>query len=340
MANIKFSQFTAEADINNFTGIVGYAGAVNTRISPADLASSIQPLIGPYLPLAAGAGNPLTDDLYIGDGSGADANLFFQTTGLAGDTVEIQSQGQQFLYHELGTDFKIGPNDDIAIDDSGSAGVTIISPTAFTSDIKDINNSAGNVGQMLVSKGGNNAGVQWVNAYKSIQTFVWTNGNPVAYVNFPPPPGTLPTNSGLPFDPTPLVDYNNLPGGITQADYNWTCVNNAGGDAGQIATFTLGQFAPDGVWRVSSANHWFDQNSFIEVIVEFVINGTGIQVTDERSNDGAGDKIYYGELYQEFSAGDTVSVFVTFQNSSTPNVTPFPSAAGNRPIEISFERIV
>ena len=58
MANIKFSQFTAEADVNNFTGIVGYAGAVNTRISPADLASSIQPLIGPYLPIAAGVTNP------------------------------------------------------------------------------------------------------------------------------------------------------------------------------------------------------------------------------------------------------------------------------------------
>ena len=340
MANIKFSQFTAEADINNFTGIVGYAGAVNTRISPADLASSIQPLIGPYLPLTAGATVPLTGDLYIGDGSASSINLFFQTTGVAGDVVEIQAQGTQVIYYEKGTSLDIGPNSDIVLDDSGNAGITMNTPTIFVSDIKDVNASTGNVGQMLVSKGGSNAGVQWVNAYKSIQTFVWTNGSPVPYVNFPPPPGTLPTNSGLPFDPTPLVDYNNLPGGITQADYNWTCVNNAGGDAGQIATFTLGQFAPDGVWRVSSANHWFDQNSFIEVIVEFVINGTGIQVTDERSNDGAGDKIYYGELYQEFSAGDTLSVFVTFQNSSTPNVTPFPSAAGNRPIEISFERIV
>ena len=93
------------------------------------------------------------------------------------------------------------------------------------------------------------------------------------------------------------------------------------------------------MWRVSTANHWFDQNNFIEVIIEFVINGTGIQVCDERSNDGAGDKIYYGELYQEFSAGDTLQVFVTFQNSSTPATTPFPSAAGNRPIEVNFERI-
>ena len=80
MANIKFSQFTAEADINNFDGIVGYAGANNNRISPADLASSLEPLIGPYLPLAAGVGNPLTGDLYIGDGTAASANMFLQTT--------------------------------------------------------------------------------------------------------------------------------------------------------------------------------------------------------------------------------------------------------------------
>ena len=52
MADIKFSQFTAEADINNFTGIVGYdgVGPANLRITPADLASSLEPLIGPYLP--------------------------------------------------------------------------------------------------------------------------------------------------------------------------------------------------------------------------------------------------------------------------------------------------
>ena len=52
MANIKFSQFTAEADIANFDDIVGYAGAVNTKITPANLASSLITLSGgPYLPL-------------------------------------------------------------------------------------------------------------------------------------------------------------------------------------------------------------------------------------------------------------------------------------------------
>ena len=167
MANIKFSQFTAEADINNFDGIVGYAGANNNRISPADLASSLEPLIGPYLPLAAGVGNPLTGDLYIGDGTAASANMFLQTTGVGGDLSEIKSQGQQFLLHELGTDMRIGPSDDIILDDSGSAGVTIISPSFFEADAKfnfDVLDNAGNAGSagfVLKSNGGAGNGVTW-----------------------------------------------------------------------------------------------------------------------------------------------------------------------------------
>ena len=65
MANIKFSQFTAEADINNFADIVGYGGGSNLRITPANLASSLEPLIGPYLPLTAGPTVPLTGNLNL-----------------------------------------------------------------------------------------------------------------------------------------------------------------------------------------------------------------------------------------------------------------------------------
>ena len=373
MANIKFSQFTAEADINNFDDIVGYAGAVNTRITPANLASSLITLSGgPYLPLTAGPTVPLTGNLNLAATnpaatSGSQALVFngvddTNTAVIAAKIFTVDSAAapsgqdlsidvaddngvlQNYIYIDAFGQVGINtntPNFTLDVSGSGSYSGAVVfnADVTFSDDIKDVNNDAGKVGQVLVSKGGSGNGTQWVNAYKSIQSFVWTNGNPVAYVNFPPA-GNLPTTSVLPFDATPLVDYNNLPGGVTHADYNWTCTNAAGGDAGQIATFTLGQFAPDGVWRVSTANHWFDQNSFIEVIVELIVNGTGIQVTDERSNDGAGDKIYYGELYQEFEAGDTVQVQVTFQNSSTPGVTPFPSAVGNRPIEVNFERIV
>jgi len=346
MANIKFSQFTAEADIANFDDIVGYAGAVNTRITPANLASSLITLSGgPFLPIVAGVGNPLTGDLYIGDGTLPAVDLFINTSGSAGDETQISSQGQQFMFHEKGTEMKIGPNDEIIIDDSLTQAIKFTVDTIvqeeleLDGDIQDIAGSTGANGFVLASKGGSGAGVEWVSGYKAFQTFVWNNGSPVAYVNFPPSPGSLPTTSALPFDPNALIATSNLPGGSTFSDYAWTCANAAGGDAGQVATFTLGANGA-GTWRVSTLNHWFDQNSFIEVIVELVINGTAIQVTDERSNDGAGDKIYYGELYQTFSSGDTVQVQVTFQNSSTPTVTPFPSSAGNRPIEVNFEKIV
>ena len=334
MANIKFSQFTAEADINNFDDIVGYAGAVNTRITPANLASSLITLSGgPYLPLAAGAGNPLTGDLYIGDGSAAASNLFFGTTGVAGDTVEIQSQGQQFLYHELGTDFKIGPNDDIAIDDSGGAGVTIISPTTFTSDIKDINNSAGNNGFILASNGGGGAGVEWVQGYSAFQAFVWTNGSPVAYTNW-----LSATASYLPFDPTPLISVSNLPGG-TLSNYAWTCTNAPGGTAGQVATFTLGAFGA-GTWKIRTCQHWFDQTSQVEMRVSLEGTATGgakIDIIDQKSTELTGDKIFYGELVQECGAGDTIQIECEF---TVGGVNPFPSDTGNRPIEVTFERIV
>ena len=43
MANIKFPAFTAEADINNFDDIVGYGGVNNLKITPANLAASLEP---------------------------------------------------------------------------------------------------------------------------------------------------------------------------------------------------------------------------------------------------------------------------------------------------------
>ena len=80
MANIKFSQFTAEANIANFDDIVGYQGVINKRITPANLASSLVTLSGgPYLPIAAGVGNPLTGDLYIGNGTLPAVDVFINT---------------------------------------------------------------------------------------------------------------------------------------------------------------------------------------------------------------------------------------------------------------------
>ena len=339
MANIKFSAFTPEVDIANFDDIVGYAGAVNTKITPANLASSLITLSGgPYLPIAAGVGNPLTGDLYIGDGTAPAVDVFINTAGAAGDETQIQSQGQQFMFHELGTDMKIGPSDDIIISDSGTTGITMQSPTTFTSDIIDIGGAAGNTNFILNSNGGGSAGVSWENptsnqyiGYKAVQVFVWPNGTPVAYTNW----GSA-VSSNLPFDTTPLIELQNVNPGGAAASYLWACANAAGGTAGQEATFTLGADA-GGTWKVRTCQHWFDQTNQVEIRVSFNINGTLIDVIDEKSTELTGDKIFYGELIQTFSAGDTLSVNVEF---TVGGITPFPSDSGNRPIEISFERVI
>ena len=333
MANIKFSAFTAETDINNFDDIVGYGGVNNLKITPANLASSLINLSGgPYLPIAAGVANPLTGDLYIGDGTAPAVDLFLNTNAAVGDETQIRSQGEQFMYHEKGTSFLIGPNDDIGIDDSGSANITMSSTTTFVSDIKDINNSTGNVGQVLVSKGGSNNGVEWVNGYKAIQTHVWTNGSPVAYTNW-----TSGTPSVLPFDPLPTMIDENLPSGTLKSPYVWTCSNAAGGTAGQVATFTLGANGA-GVWRITTCQHWFDQTSQVEFRASLILPGPiTVDVVDEKSTELTGDKIFYGELVRQFSGGDTVQVECEF---TAGGLNPFPSATGNRPIEITFEKIL
>jgi len=88
MANIKFSAFTAEADIANFDDIVGYQGVVNKKITPANLASSLVTLSGgPYLPLAGGTmvGNVIYNDnveINLGTGGALDSKIYSDGTDI------------------------------------------------------------------------------------------------------------------------------------------------------------------------------------------------------------------------------------------------------------------
>ena len=166
--------------------------------------------------------------------------------------------------------------------------------------------------------------------YNSVQVFQWVSGNPVVYVNFP-----IGTTSALPFDATPLVETGTYTG--TAADFAWTCANQAGGTATQFAEFTLGPNGA-GTWEISTAQHWFDQNQFLEVNATITINGTIFEVINERVNDGAGDRLFYGSIVREFSAADVVVCSVTFANGTGSN--PFPAATNNRPIEITFNKLV
>jgi hypothetical protein len=166
--------------------------------------------------------------------------------------------------------------------------------------------------------------------YRSTQVFQWVNGSPVAYVNFP-----IGTTSAIPFDTTPLVETGTYSG--TAADFAWTCANQAGGTATQFAVFTVGPQAA-GTWQIDVAQHWFDQNQFLEVNVDIQINATSFTVINERVNDGAGDRLFYGSIVREFTPGNTVIVNITFANGTGSN--PFPAATGNRPIEITFTKLV
>ena len=373
MANIKFSQFTAEADIANFDDIVGYAGAVNTRITPANLASSLITLSGgPYLPLTAGASEKLTGDLNLaatgaGPSVGSQAVVFngvddTSAAVIAAKLFTLDSSanpaGQDLIFevaNDAGTltevmrinafgQLGLGVNNpqfnlDVS-NDSNFGGVANFQDTiVINNDIVDKNGSAGNTDFILVSDGGAGAGVDWKNpfenqyiGYKSFQTFVWTNGSPVAYTNW-----LSATASYLPFDPTPLVETGTYTG--TASNYNWTCTNAAGGTAGQVATFTLGADGA-GTWKIRTCQHWFDQTSQVEMRVSLEGTATGgakIDIIDQKSTELTGDKIFYGELVQECGAGDTIQVECEF---TVGGVNPFPSDSGNRPIEVTFEKIV
>jgi hypothetical protein len=174
-------------------------------------------------------------------------------------------------------------------DDGGSieANIDFIfsAPIDVTDVLRDVGGNAGTTNQILTSVAG--TAVEWRSpqdntliGYKSVQVFQWVSGNPVVYINFP-----IGTTSALPFDSTPLVETGTYTG--TAADYAWTCVNQAGGTATQFAEFTLG-INGGGTWEISTAQHWFDQNQFLEVNVDFRINGTLFAAINERVNDGPG----------------------------------------------------
>ena len=169
--------------------------------------------------------------------------------------------------------------------------------------------------------------------YKSVQVFQWPNGTPVAYTNW-----TNGVASNIPFNATPLVERGTYSG--TPANFAWTCVNNAGGTATQEAQFTLGANGA-GTWQIDTCQHWFDQTNQVEIRVSFQFTSGGvtqqIDVIDEKSTELSGDKIFYGSLVREFVATDKIEVEVEFVSGG---VNPFPSDSGNRPIEITFTKLV
>lgn len=227
-------------------------------------------------------------------------------------------------------------------DDGGSieANIDFIfsAPIDVTDVLRDVGGNAGTTNQILTSVAG--TAVEWRSpqdntliGYKSVQVFQWPNGTPVAYTNW-----TNGVASNIPFNNIPLVETGNYTG--TAAQYAWTCINNAGGTATQEAQFTLGGNGA-GTWQIETCQHWFDQTNQVEIRVSFQATSgavtTQVDVIDEKSTELSGDKIFYGTLVREFAAGDKLEVDVEFVSGG---VNPFPSDAGNRPIEITFTKLV
>jgi len=172
MANIKFSQFLAEADIADFDALVGYEGLNNVRISPADLATSLTNLQGgPFLPLVAGATNPITgDSLYIGDGTLTTSTLVLNNNPLVAlSESKIVMTGNDFVKFNSGTNiFTIGTNSEIRWNETGAIGVEFggapnrfVTETAIESDLLDTSGGTGGPGFILKSNGGGLTGVSW-----------------------------------------------------------------------------------------------------------------------------------------------------------------------------------
>ena len=280
-----------------------------------------------------------------GSGSFTGTAAFGLSVDASGNIIETTGGGGIGGGGTLNFIPRFSPNgttlDDSNISDDG-ATIETNAPMIFNDAIdvldvlRDVGGSAGTNNQLLTSASG--TGVEWRSpqdntliGYKSVQVFQWTAGNPVAYTNFIIGGAA----SGLPFDATPLVETGTYTG--TAANFAWTCVNQAGGTATQFAEFTLGANGT-GTWEISTAQQWFDQNQFLEVNVSIAINGTVFEVINERVNDGAGDRLFYGSLVREFSAGDLIVCSITFANGTGSN--PFPAATNNRPIEITFNKLV
>ena len=326
MANIKFSAFTAEADIANFDDIVGYQGVVNKKITPANLATSLEPLLpfGSYLPLAGGtmtgvAGVVVPDNFKWNFGTLSALEIYHD-----GANSYIDEVGVGNLIVRAANYFKI-------YDIGGNVMATF--KTADSVDLYFNNNKkleTTATGTLTTGDSDMTGGISRTLGARVMQEYTWPNGTPVGYANWAN--GVF---SNLPYDPTPTIDVTDC----NVANYGWVCTNaGPGGAAGQEATFTLGA-AGAGTWRIKVISNWYDQTANVITEGRLNINGTSYEVIAEAAVESSTDKIYYGEKIITLAAGATVQFGMIFTGGG---VTPFPSVGttGNTPNSIYFEKVL
>jgi|10_taG_2_1085330.scaffolds.fasta_scaffold18769_4 hypothetical protein len=326
MANIKFSAFTAEADIVNFDDIVGYQGALNKKITPANLATSLEPLLpsGPFLPLAGGtmtgvAGVVVPDNFKWNFGTGSDLEIYHD-----GANSYIDEAGTGNMYIRCFERFRlqdVGTGNPLMHANVGG------NVELYYNAVLKLETTA--TGTLTTGDSDMTGGISRTLGARVMQHYEWTAGNPVAFTNW-----TNGVFSNLPFDPTPSIDVTDC----NVANYGWVCTNAAGGAAGQEATFTLGA-AGAGTWRIKVIANWYDQTANVITEGRLNINGTSYEVIAEAAVESTTDKIYYGEKIVTLVAGDTVQFGMIFTGGA---VNPFPSVGttGNSPNAIYFEKVL
>ena len=147
MANKKFSEFELKTTTSNVSHIVGYNGAENVRITPANFISGTD---GPYLPLAGGimtgdtkhndntksiwgrTGNDLEifhdgSNSYIKDVGTGDLRIWADNpniSSLSGNKYFYGNNGSAELYHSGNKKFE-----------TTSVGISVTGDGAFTGDV-------------------------------------------------------------------------------------------------------------------------------------------------------------------------------------------------------------
>ena len=329
-------------------GGIGGTGTIDTL--PVFTAATT---LGDSLVVSTSGGNGIGINMTPGAGSSATFRIESTGAGLTPDVMQLssastscnimldQSGGLPFGYYGnacvaggAATEMQLRSNNDLLFSSGGSTEhMRLKSAGDLQLPLYGSNTFTGTATFGLSVDANGNIIETPVAGYKSVQVFQWLNGTPVAYTNW-----TNGVASNIPFNATPLVERGTYSG--TPANFAWTCVNNAGGTATQEAQFTLGANGA-GTWQIDTCQHWFDQTNQVEIRVSFQFTSGGvtqqIDVIDEKSTELSGDKIFYGSLVREFVATDKIEVEVEFVSGG---VNPFPSDSGNRPIEITFTKLV
>ena len=104
-----------------------------------------------------------TEFVELGDTSKNFGALTLQTNGTAGNTFEIRHNvgGSLILVNEINADLRIGANDDISIENTGTPLVTMNSPIRLADDLQDNAGASGGANFILKSNGGGGTGVSW-----------------------------------------------------------------------------------------------------------------------------------------------------------------------------------